>query len=61
MVKDLRAALDEVEVTVGGRVEGAGIESFDGHSLLQRDFTAFSEIPCRILQIIVDATWWSRR
>ncbi len=31
MVEELRSALDQVHVTVGGRVEGAGIEGFHGH------------------------------
>src|SRR5208283_6090566 len=31
VVEDLRAALNEIDVAVGGRVEGAGIEGFGGH------------------------------
>lgn len=32
MVKDLGAALDQVDVTVGRRVEGAGIDGFYAHA-----------------------------
>ena len=35
VVKELGAALDQVHVAVGGRVEGAGIEGFNGHGGLK--------------------------
>jgi hypothetical protein len=33
MVKELGPALNQVDMTVGGRIEGAGIEGSDGHGV----------------------------